>query len=191
MNEIWKDIKGYEKYYQVSNKGRIKSLPRLKIAANNFVTKEKILKLVDNSRGYLRVNLKANGKNKVFFVHRLVAEHFLKKIDGCNVVNHLDCNPHNNNVENLEWTTLKGNSEYMCKLNRNKRTKIWIERLTQSQRTIKGKQVIGIEIKGNKVLKYSSLNQVKKDGFQPSCVSNCCNKKRLTHKGFVWRFKDE
>ena len=113
MKEIWKDIKGYEGYYQISNKGKVKSLPRLRNAKNKFISRERILKNQDNSKGYLRVELKANNKKQKFFVHRLVAEHFLDKPKGCNIVNHLDCNPHNNNVENLEWTTFKGNSRYM------------------------------------------------------------------------------
>lgn len=120
-----------------------------------------------------------------------MAEYFLNKPKGCNVVNHLDCNPHNNNAENLEWTTLKGNTKYMQELGRNKRTDIWIERLTKTQRKVNGKKVIGISINGTTVLKYDAVNEVKKDGFQPSCVSNCCNKLRQTHKGFVWRFENE
>lgn len=178
-------------FYQISNKGRVKSLPRLRKAKNTFISKEKILKNKKNSRGYLRVELKVNNKVQRFFIHRLVAEHFIKKSNGCNIVNHLDCNPQNNNVDNLEWTTAKGNSQYMKKLGRNKRTSIWLEKLTNSERKRFGKKVIGISIEGTTVLKYDTLNQVKKDGFQPSSVSYCCNKKRLTHKGFVWRFADE
>lgn len=187
MEEIWKDIRNYEGYYQISNKGRVKSLPRIIKARNSYTTKEKILKNFDNSRGYLRVELKVNGKSERYFVHRLVAEHFINKKNGANIVNHLDCNPHNNNADNLEWTTMKGNTEYMQKLGRNIRNKQWIERLRTTKRK-KSKKVIGISIKDTKVLKYDALNDVKKDGFQPSCVSNCCNGKRLTHKGYVWKF---
>ena len=132
-----------------------------------------------------------NGKKQKFFIHRFVATHFLDKPIECNIVNHLDCNPHNNNVENLEWTTMRGNTRYMQKLGRDKRTSVWIERLTNSQRKKKGKKVIGISIQGTTVLKYDAVNQVKQDGFQPSCVSNCCNRLRQTHKGFVWRFVNE
>lgn len=191
MKEVWKDIKGYEGYYQISNKGRVKSLPRLRNAKNKFISRERILKNQDNSKGYLRVELKANNKKQKFFVHRLVAEHFLDKPKGCNIVNHLDCNPHNNNVENLEWTTFKGNSRYMKEQGRDRRTPIWIERLTKTQRKVNGKKVIGISINGNMVLRYDAVNEVKKDGFHPSCVSECCNNLRQTHKGFLWRFRNE
>lgn len=166
-------------------------MPRLRKARNNFISKEKILKSQENSKGYLRVELKAEGRKRKLFVHRLVAEYFLEKPKGCNIVNHLDCNPKNNNFENLEWTTLKGNTQYMQQLGRDKRTPIWIERLTTSQRKVNGKKVIGTSIKGTAVIKYDAVNEVKKDGFQPSCVSNCCNNLRQTHKGFIWRFLNE
>jgi len=188
MEEIWRDIKGYEGYYQISNKGRVKSLPRERKAKNNFISKEKILKNQDNSQGYLRVELKVNNKKQKFFVHRLVAEYFLYKPKECNIVNHLDCNPHNNDAENLEWTTLRGNSEYMQKLGRNKRTKKWIKRLTITQRKVKGRKVQAISTNGTRVLNFEAVNETKEYGFQPSCVSLCCNGKRLTHKGYVWRF---
>ena len=55
-------------------------------------------------------------------MHRLVAEHFIQKPKGCDVVNHLDCNPQNNCKNNLEWTTDQGNFAYMQSLGRNKRT---------------------------------------------------------------------
>ena len=188
QEEIWKDIKGYEGYYQISNLGRVKSLPRLRKAKNNFISKEKILKNQNNSQGYFRIDLKVNGKKQRFFVHRLVAEHFLNKPMGCNIVNHLDCNPHNNKIDNLEWTTLKGNSEHMKKLGKDKRTYTWIKKLTETQRKINGKKVMGISIDGKTILKYDAVREVKKDGFSPSSVSCCCNKKRKTHKGFIWIF---
>ena len=180
IKEVWKDIKGYKGLYQVSNLGRIKS----------FYNKEKILKPQENSKGYLRINLNKNNKIKRFFIHRLVAEYFVTKEIGKNIVNHLDCNPHNNKADNLEWTTIKGNHEYMQKLGRNKRTEQWLKKLSQTQRKINGKKVQAISINGVKVLNYETVNDTKKDGFQPSCVSNCCNKKRLTHKGYVWTFVD-
>ena len=107
--EIWKDIKGYEGLYQVSNMGRIKSL------GNDKTRKEKILSLKPNNKGYIIVHLCKNGKRKHFSVHRLVAEAFLPNPDNLPVVNHkIDDFEHrsDNRVENLEWCTVEYNNNY-------------------------------------------------------------------------------
>ena len=189
MGEVWKDIKGYEGFYQVSNLGRIKGCER-KNNHEAFIKKGRILTAVPNSKGYMRVCLKANGKSERFFVHRLVAEHFVEKEDNKNIINHLDCNPKNNNANNLEWTTLKGNSEYMKNLGRNKRTKEWIENLTKSEREKFAKKVVRISENGEEK-EYEAVNATKEDGFHPSCVSNCCNGIRGKHKGYRWKFVKE
>ena len=75
MKEIWKDIKGYEDLYQVSNFGRIKSLPKKR--NGKFTEKEIILKLFKNTNGYIQTNLWKNNKGKNFLVHKLVAEAFI------------------------------------------------------------------------------------------------------------------
>ena len=108
--EIWKDIKGYEGLYQISNKGRVKSL------GNNKTRKEKILSPKPKSNGYIEVKLCKKGeKPKPFLVHRLVAEHFLPNPDNLPVVNHkIDDFKHrsDNRVENLEWCTVEYNNNY-------------------------------------------------------------------------------
>ena len=104
--EEWKDIKGYEGLYQISNKGNVKSL------GNNKTRKEKILSPRKHS-GYFFVTLCKKGeKPKNFDIHRLVAEHFLLNPDNLPVVNHKDENKLNNNVENLEWCTFAYNTIY-------------------------------------------------------------------------------
>ena len=104
--EEWKDIKGYEGIYQISNKGRVKSL------GNNKTKKEKILR-PRKINGYFSVRLCKKGeKPKEFNIHRLVAEHFIPNPDNLPVVNHKDENKLNNNVENLEWCTVAYNVNY-------------------------------------------------------------------------------
>jgi hypothetical protein len=98
--EIWKDISGFEGLYQVSNTGKVFSVRRGKVLAGKI-----------DRYGYRCVVL-WNGKNNHRTVHRLVADAFVPHIDGCNVVNHLDCNKLNNNVDNLEWTTVHGNTRH-------------------------------------------------------------------------------
>lgn len=193
--EKWQRVKGYENLYLISNEGKIFALPR-QVKRNNGQIQNKVGKLIkpiQNSTGYLRVTLTdEKGKKERFFIHRLVAEHFVKRKKAFfNTINHLDCNPTNNKADNLEWTTLKGNIQYMCKLGRNKRTKQWRDNTTKTMVEKYGKPVIGKSIKTNRVIIFDYVNQSKKYGFMPSCISQCCNGIRQTHKGYIWSFKDE
>ena len=110
MVEIWKDIKGYEGLYQVSNLGRIKSLPRK--SKNRIVKQENIKKPSTLPKGYLQICLYKNGKVKYSSIHRLVAKTFIPNPNKFPCVNHKDCNPKNNEVSNLEWITYKENNNY-------------------------------------------------------------------------------
>ena len=102
MNEIWKPIKGYEDLYQVSNLGNVKS--------NKCLLKPHL------KNGYLAVNLyDKHSKCKHHYVHRLVAEEFLLKIPGHNIVNHIDCNKLNNSSRNLEYCNQKYNIQHSIK----------------------------------------------------------------------------
>ena len=101
MEEVWKDIAGYEGIYQISNYGKVKSLK------NN-----KTRKLIEDRDGYLWVALYKNKKQKIFFVHRLVAKAFIENKTNKPQVNHKDENKKNNIVTNLEWVTAKENINY-------------------------------------------------------------------------------
>jgi len=108
--EKWADIKGYEGLYQVSTKGKIRSLRFI----NNVVNKERIkeLKLYKSKQNRVYVTFKKKGNRKTSLVHRLVAMAFIP--NNCNKpeVNHIDGNPSNNNVENLEWVTKQENCKH-------------------------------------------------------------------------------
>ena len=104
--EIWKDISGFEGLYRVSNTGKVFS------ARKNKTLQGKI-----DRYGYQCVVL-WDGKNNYRTIHRLVADAFVPKKSGCNVVNHLDCNKQNNNASNLEWTTVQGNTKHAYENNR-------------------------------------------------------------------------
>lgn len=106
--EEWRDIPGYEGYYQISSLGRVKSLFRYK--RTGAPVKERILKQRVDRGGYLIVNLRINGVVKTFNTHRLVAIVFLPPIDGMPEVNHKDGCRINNRIENLYWVSHRGNA---------------------------------------------------------------------------------
>ena len=119
--EIWKDILGYEFAYQVSNLGNVRSKDRTVLDSRlGFKSlRGKPLRCTQDTQGYTKVTLQDRGRNKVYKVHRLVAEHFLVKVEGKNIINHLDNVRNNNKVENLEWCTAQENTAHMHKQGRN------------------------------------------------------------------------
>lgn len=104
--EIWKDIKGYEGLYQVSNLGRVKSLKVSKIKS------ERIRKSYQQSSGYISIVLCKNGKAVNHKVHRLVASAFIDNPNNLPEINHKDENKANNKVDNLEWCDSSYNKNY-------------------------------------------------------------------------------
>ena len=104
ISEIWKPIEGFEGLYEISNKGRVKSLP--KRSKHNYggirISKERILK-GGATNGYIRVTLCKNERKKAFSISRLVAAHFLPVNDRGNIIRYKDGNSFNNSADNLEW----------------------------------------------------------------------------------------
>lgn len=116
--EVWKDISGYEGFYQVSNLGQVKRVTHTDKTGHTY--KERILKQSKTPNGYLRVHLSKNEKANWKLTHRLVAHAFCKMTDGCDIVNHIDNNKENNSATNLEWTTYQGNMQWASKQGRMK-----------------------------------------------------------------------
>ena len=126
MQEQWKDIKGYENIYQVSNLGNVRSVDRYinqknsKCDKYNHIYKGKILKQFINNAGYCQVQLSYKYKSIPKRVHRLVAETFISNPKNYKCVNHIDGNKQNNNVNNLEWCTYSHNNSEARRLGLNK-----------------------------------------------------------------------
>jgi hypothetical protein len=113
--EIWKDIKGYEGHYQVSNLGRVKSLNR-EInrggVRGNMLLDEKILKQSTHHKGYRTIQFKVDGKIKTYKIHQLVAMSFLghTPCGMSSIIDHIDNNKSNNNVSNLRIVSNRENT---------------------------------------------------------------------------------
>lgn len=107
MKEIWKNIPDYEEKYQISNFGRVKSLPR-----NGTIKTPRIMSLSNDKNGYKLVTLCGVSKR----VHRLVASAFIPNIHSKPHINHIDGDKGNNRVDNLEWATIKENNLHRCRV---------------------------------------------------------------------------
>lgn len=168
MQEIWKDIKNYEGLYQVSNYGKVKSFPRKGTQAKE----ERILKVSYTYNGYERVNLCKNNKNKLYLVHRLVAETFILNPNEYPQINHIDENKQNNKVNNLEWCTRSYNINYG---NRN---------------NCLNKEVWQYDLKGKLIKKWKSTMEIQRNlGFKNQNISSAC--RGIHHKAYnyIWKYK--
>ena len=118
MDEIWKDIGGYEGVYQVSNLGRIRSLDRSRVVKDShggYMTrtdKGRVMRHTDNGHGYLMIALASGSNRKNKYVHRLVAAAFCENPENKPDVNHKDYDRRNNRADNLEWVSTKENITY-------------------------------------------------------------------------------
>ncbi len=120
----WRDIKGYEGLYQVSDTGLVRSVDRMTTGNRNRMLKGKLLSQGTNTFGYFVVALCKDGKARTKRVHRLVAEAFLPCDNERPYINHKDGNPQNNQVDNLEWCTQKENVQHAYDTGLRKPTKL-------------------------------------------------------------------
>lgn len=110
LEEQWKDIKGYEGIYLISNRGRVLSLYQYKKnGSSGYFINTRELKKSMTTTGYEKVELAKDGKKKSYKIHRLVAKHFVANPFNREVVNHIDGDYLNNNADNLEWCTTAEN----------------------------------------------------------------------------------
>lgn len=181
MNEIWKDIKGYERLYQVSNLGRVRSLSRMCVCGKGFsLYKGKMLKLHKDHKGYLRAHLSKNGKSKLYFVHRLVWEAFNGELPKGMLeiqVNHINEDKTDNRLENLNLMTPKENANWG----------------TGRERWLKGVQrkVVQIDKDGNEIFCWFSIKDASQElGINNASITNICKgkSKRKSAGGFKWRY---
>lgn len=185
MEEIWIPVVGFEGLYEVSSLGRVRSLDRVgKNGENSYsLYKGRILNPAKGGIGYFYVHLSKDNIKTNKYIHRLVAEAFLKNPDNLPQVNHKDENKLNNCVENLEWCTAKYNIEYSG--NVKKMVKVRAEQMKKS--------VIQYTKNGEFVSEYKSIKDAEiKTGICGSAISRCCLKRKrfVTAGGYKWSYKD-
>ena len=170
MNEEWRDIKGYEGLYQVSNLGRVKSF--------NYRGHEGCIGILTprlDGKGYEMVALYKEGKVRNTKVHRLVAQAFIPNPNNYPQVNHKDENKTNNDVKNLEWCTNEYNHNYG----------------TRNERVGKSLSKKVICITTGEI--FNSMREAcRKYNIHTGSMTECCQGKRKTAGGYKWKyFKEE
>lgn len=170
---MWKDIKGFDGVYQVSDEGQVRRV---------FKSKTKPLKAWERGK-YLTVCLSYGGDKKRFTVHRLVAETFLDKPENATEVNHIDGDKHNNNVSNLEWVTGRGNQVHM------------MENLKHYPFGKPAKKVRALDIEtGETVAEFHSLADAAKFVGKISArtgITLCCQGYQTTAYGHRWEYIED
>lgn len=187
MQEIWKDVKGYEGLYQVSSLGGVKSKSRV---IGNRKIAGRTLKPSDTSRGYLGVTLYKHGSKKTEVIHRLVANAFIPKVKNKLQINHIDGNKHNNKIDNLEWCNGSENLKHAFALGLKKPSKTFLGKFGENHPN--SKKVIQYDLNNNKIREFACLSVVQREfNFNLGNLSECCNGKRKTAYGYIWRYVDE
>lgn len=164
LMEVWKEIKDYEGLYWISNFGKVKSNKKVLSIPNR------------NNSKYLQIILYKKGKRSTKLIHRLVAESFISNPNNLPQVNHIDENPKNNHVSNLEWCTCEYNNNYG----------------TIKARSSAGhkKPIIQLDLNDNVIAEFQSATDAANIlGFERKNICACCNNKRKSANNFKWKFK--
>ena len=180
MNEVWKDVVGYEGLYEVSDLGNARSLNWKNCGyAKNLYLKH-------HNKGYLQVELVKNKVKKTFVVHRLVAMAFIDNPYRYALINHKDENKTNNRVWNLEWCDYSYNNKYSRDLHP--------ERFKQRKSTKKYGRRLDLKVEqyskdGILVRLWDNSRTVfLETGMSDWSISECCRGKRHTAYGFIWKY---
>lgn len=166
VNEVWKDIDGYNGMYKISNLGNVYS---------KYVNRN--LKHGKTRDGYPYVMLRDNGKQKCNLIHRLIAQAFIPNPDNLPCINHKDEDTGNYNINNLEWCTIAYNNTYND---------------VHKKRALKlSKEVYAYNDNGELVYNYCSTREAARQlKYSAGDIWNCCVGSLLTYQNLVWSFEE-
>ena len=166
MQEVWKSIKGYEGLYEISNFGNVKGLKR-----------NKLLK-INTSFEYNMVVLHKNGKPRLFYIHRLVAENYIDNPKQLECVNHKNEDKRDNNVFNLEWCTKKYNCNYG-------------KRNEKMSKSISKYKIIQKDKQGNIIKVWDNIWDLEHNTpYNKYVIRRCCKNKCKTVYGYKWEYAE-
>lgn len=178
MKEIWKPVVGWEKLYEVSNFGNVRSLDRY-VNAGHYqkFCKGQLLKPTFHKSNYCIVTLRNSGIQKVSKVHQLVMNAFNPKPNNQKLeINHIDGNTKNNRLDNLEWCTHKQNLQHASK-----------HHLLSIYKPINQ-----YDLSGNFIKRWESMKEARDFyGLGINSLRNACKRKSGIHKGYIWRYAEK
>lgn len=186
-SEEWKDIIGWEGFYQVSSFGRIKTIKKevLRRDGTILVISEKIRKLSHQKNGYLKVQLVRNGKGISYWVHRLVAEAFIPNPENKPQVNHKKGIKNDNRVSQLEWMTYEEDRKHAEDVLGHR----WDKGIRPKGYThVQSKSVAQIDLYSGSIVKiWESISMaIKETGIKN--ISNCALGKARQSGGYKWEY---
>ena len=181
--EVWRDVRGYEGVYRVSNLGRVKRIGQYTNQTGTSWDSEKILRPAHNNNGYCFVQLSRNNVVSRKYVHRLVAEAFIENPDKKPTVNHKNCDKSDNRVGNLEWATYRENNDYAIQMMKNSGGN---KRNNTSSRVVQQ-----LDLQGNVIREYPSYREAERQTGISAIDKVCAGAKyRKTAGGYKWRYKE-
>lgn len=194
--EVWVDIKGYEGEYQVSNYGFARSLDRFvknkSKLGKEFLTHKKGRQLTPELGSlvypYVVYYLKKDGKRYYNKAHRLVASAFIENPENKKIVNHLDSNPRNNHVDNLQWATHSENSKHAYDNNRIDITKATFASVESRRGT--GKIVYQYTKNKQPLRQYNSVRTAAiATNSDENLISKTCRGVIKSHNNYFWSYE--
>lgn len=181
MEEIWKDIEGYEGHYQVSNLGRVKSVAKKVWNGYSYwERKERILATSQHITGYIHVGLSKSDHRKSYKVHRLVAQAFIPNPQNKPYIDHINTIRTDNRVENLRWVDREENAN-------NPLTRKHLSNSHEGIRHPKARPVMQLTLNGEYIKTWECMKYAERElGLKH--ISCCCRGKRNQCGGFKWQY---